>query len=204
MSLLKDRTDCFTLEDFNAIPEGPPYYEYEEGRILLVASTTIDHEDILDALTIRVKPFVVQNKLGRMFRAVDVYLPDGRVFIPDMGFLSSAKLNCVSPTDRKIHGAPTLVIEVVSSDSARDRVHKFKVYFENGVEWYWLITQELAIEEYQATPQGYVRTASIEAGEAFRPGVFPGLGNQFKNAARHRGRNGKQRKQCRQQERCKC
>jgi hypothetical protein len=27
-----------TLEDFRALPEGPPYYEYEEGELILVVS----------------------------------------------------------------------------------------------------------------------------------------------------------------------
>jgi Uma2 family endonuclease len=44
------------------------------------------------------------------------------------------------------------------------------------VAWYWIIDGEtLAIEEYRATPEGYVRVASVIAGEEFRPALFPGL-----------------------------
>jgi Uma2 family endonuclease len=59
--------------------------------------------------------------------------------------------NIISPIDQKIHGVPTMVAEIVSSDEARYRIHKFQVYFENGVTWYWLLTQTLAIEEYHLT-----------------------------------------------------
>jgi len=68
-----------------------------------------------------------------------------------------------------------MVTEIVSNDAARDRIRKFQVYFENGAAWYWLVTQSLEIEEYHWVPQGYVRTASVAAGEVFRPQVFPGL-----------------------------
>ena len=36
-----------TLEDLRALPEGPPYYEYEEGELILVASPTPEHQDIV-------------------------------------------------------------------------------------------------------------------------------------------------------------
>jgi Uma2 family endonuclease len=36
-----------TLEECQALPEGPPYYEYEEGDLILVASPTPDHQDII-------------------------------------------------------------------------------------------------------------------------------------------------------------
>jgi len=44
------------------------------------------------------------------------------------------------------------------------------------VPWYWIVDSEtLSIEEYQATAAGYLRTASIGAGEEFRPRLFEGL-----------------------------
>ena len=59
---------------------------------------------------------------------------------------------------------------------ARDRVHKFRVYYANSVTWYWIIdSNTLAIEEYHATPQGYLLMASVAAGEEFRPQLFPSL-----------------------------
>jgi Uma2 family endonuclease len=55
-------------------------------------------------------------------------------------------------------------------------VTKLRAYFANGVPGYWIIDGEtLAIEEYHATPNGYLRTASVAAGEAFQPRLFPGM-----------------------------
>src|SRR5512132_865697 len=165
-----------TLEEFRALPEGPPYYEYEEGELILVASPTPEHQDIVSELSYVLRQFVRQHQVGRVVMEVDVYLPDGRGYIPDLAYLAAEHLHLLNPTDRKIHGSPDLVVEVTSSTPARDRVHKFRVYYANGVPWYWIIdSNTLAIEEYHATTQGYLRTASVAAGEEFRPQLFLGL-----------------------------
>lgn len=165
-----------TLEEFRALPEGPPYYEYEEGELILVASPTPEHQDVVGILWNALWQFVRQHQLGRVVREVDVYLPDGRGYIPDLAYLSTERLPLLTPADRKIHGSPDLVVEVTSSVPERDRVHKFRVYYDNGVPWYWIVdSNTLAIEEYHATPQGYLRTSSVAPGEEFRPRLFPEL-----------------------------
>jgi Uma2 family endonuclease len=170
------RTQRMTLEEFRALPEGPPYYEYEEGELILVAGHTAEHQDIVGELSYVLRQFVRQQRTGRVVMEVDVYLPDGRGYIPDIAYLSPERLHLLNPTDRKIHGSPDLVVEVTSSTPARDRVHKFRVYYDNGVPWYWIIdSNTLAIEEYHSTPQGHLRTASVAPGEEFRPQLFPGL-----------------------------
>jgi Uma2 family endonuclease len=169
-------TQRMTLEEFRALPEGPPNFEFEEGELIPVPSPTPKHQRILLQLGHYLSEFVERQKLGEVFMGVDVYLPDGRCFIPDLTFLSAAQLNLVNPEDEKIHGIPTLVVEATSSDPERDRVHKFRVYYENGVPWYWIVdSATLAIEEYQAKPDGYLRTASVASDEEFRPKLFPGL-----------------------------
>jgi Uma2 family endonuclease len=169
-------TQRMTLEQFRALPEGPPYFEFEEGELIPMPSPTFEHQDIVMRLGNRLWEFVRQEKLGRVFMGVDVYLPDGRCFIPDLSFLAADRLHLVSAIDRKIDGSPDLVVEVASSQPERDREHKFAVYYNNGVPWYWIVDQEtLAIEEYHATPQGYQLTARVAAGEEFGPQLFAGL-----------------------------
>ena len=170
------QTHRMTIEEFRALPEGPPFYEFEEGELIPVPSPTIEHQDIVLALASSIQQFVRQEAQGRVFMGVDVYLPDGRVFIPDLGFVSAEKRGLISTLDGKIHGAPDLVVEVVSQDEARDRAHKFRVYYDNGVLWYWLVgATSLVIEEYQATSQGYQCVSTTSAGQPFHPALFAGL-----------------------------
>jgi Uma2 family endonuclease len=165
-----------TLEEFRTLPEGPPYYEYEEGEMILVASPTPEHQDVVGVLWDVLWQFVRQHQLGRVVMELDIYLPDGRAYIPDLAYLSTERLQLLSPSDRTIHGPPDLIVGATSSTPARDRVHKFRVYYDNGVPWYWIVdSTTLAIEEYHATPQGDLRTASIAPGEELRPRLFPEL-----------------------------
>jgi Uma2 family endonuclease len=169
-------TQLTTLEEYCSLPEGRPFYEFEEGRLIPMTSPTPEHQDILVELGHVLWRFVRGQRLGRLFVEADLFLPDGRAYIPDLMFVSTERMELLSPSDRKIHGVPDLVVEITSSEPERDRVHKFRVYYENGVPWYWIIdSQTLAIEEYQTTPDGYLRVASVAAGEEFRPQQLPGL-----------------------------
>jgi|SRR5215510_10925105 len=67
-----------TLEEYRALPEGPPFYEFDEGELILVASPTPEHQDIVSELSHALRQFVRHQQLGRIFMEVDVYLPDGR------------------------------------------------------------------------------------------------------------------------------
>jgi Uma2 family endonuclease len=175
MATLEIAHQGLTLEEFQRLPQGPPFYEFEQGEVILMSSPTLEHQDILGLLFAFLHAFLRKTRLGRIAMELDVYLPDGRIYIPDLSFVAQQHIHLLSPIDQKIHGVPTMVAEIVSNDAARDRIHKFQVYYENGVAWYWLVTQSLEIEEYHWTPQGYVRTASLAQGEVFRPQVFPGL-----------------------------
>jgi len=44
------------------------------------------------------------------------------------------------------------------------------------VPWVWLVDQEtLLVEEYQWTPEGYLRRQAVDARTPFRPHLFPEL-----------------------------
>ena len=165
-----------TRADFELLPIGPPHFEFEEGEVIPMPSPTAEHQDVVDALVYPLRQYVRETQAGRVFREVDVYLPEGRIYIPDLSFLATEHLSLLDPLDRKIHGAPDLVVEVLSLNEARDRIHKFQIYYRNGVTWYWIVNPEsLTIEEYQATPTGYQFVSQTEAEEDFCPQLFPNL-----------------------------
>lgn len=167
-----------TLEEFLALPQGPPHYEYEQGEVLKVPSAQGDHQDISGNLYLAMKERLRASGEGRVWLALDVFLPQARVYVPDLVFLAKENLDrYAADGDKKIHGVPDLVVEIVSPGGGRrDRFQKFNAYGEAGVPWYWLVEgQTLAIEEYHLLEAGYVRTAAAWPGDTFRPQAFPGL-----------------------------
>lgn len=164
-------------EEFLALPEGPPDYEFEQGEVILVVRPHAKHQKLVMRLSAALDNHVSSNDLGSVWIEIDTLLTEDRIYIPDIVYLSKEHLDHYHEEDGKIHGVPDLVIEIVSPHSlARDRVAKFNAYFSAGVPWYWIVDPEaLTIEEYHAEEKGYLRTASVGEGETFRPGLFPEL-----------------------------
>jgi Uma2 family endonuclease len=151
-SLLRTR---MTLAEYKALPEGPPKVEFENGELIPMPQPTPEHQDLLLEFCHALRAHVRRNNLGRAFMEPDVYLPDGRGYVPDIAYLSTANLSRYDEEDKSIHGSPDLCAEVLSTRPSRDRVDKFRVYAQNEVPWYWLLDPiELSIEEYRLTPKG--------------------------------------------------
>ena len=167
-----------TLEEFFAIPEGPPNVELEEGELIMTAQPHGRHQSLLLYLGAALIDHLRRNRVGRIWPEIDVHLPgEARVYVPDLVFLTSEHLDRYSDEDGRIHGVPDLVVEIISpSTERRDRTTKLRVYQQVGVAWYWLVDpDELIIQEYKLTPEGYLLAQSVPPGDAFTPGLFPGL-----------------------------
>lgn len=167
-----------TLADFDALPEGPPNYEFDGGRLIAMPRPHPRHQAILRELSTELTIYLRAHRIGAVWPEIDVQLSRRRVYVPDLVFLSQSQLDRYSSDRGRIVGAPDLVVEIVSPASAsRDRVAKFNAYREAGVPWYWLIdSQFLVVEEYRLMPEGYLAVARVAAGEIFRPQLFPDLG----------------------------
>lgn len=113
---------------------------------------------------------------------MDVALPTGEGFIPDIVFVRAERESELYTPSGKIKGVPDLVVEVVSpSTRARDTVHKLRAYYRAGVPWYWLIDSEtLTVCEYQHTPDGYLLRTVAEEGELFQPRALEGFSLNLK------------------------
>lgn len=172
-----------TLEEFVAMGEGPPYYEFEDGLLIPrngeddpMVSPTCRHQRLLLRLAYPIDEYLVANPIGEAFMVVDVYLPDGKMYIPDITFVAANGGARLDPEDDKVHGVPELVVEILSDNQRRDRVHKQRVYRRNGVQWYWLIDPiTLVLEELRFLPDGSVTINTIDRGEDFQPAAFPRL-----------------------------
>lgn len=166
-----------SLDEFYALPEGPPDFELEEGELIAMPRPHARHQKAIMRLGALLDGHVTKNAMGTVWPEIDVQLSPFKVYAPDIVFLSSERQDRYSAALGRIVGAPDLAVEIVSPTSAaRDRVVKFNAYRRAGVEWFWLVDSEsLAIEEYHLTPEGYLASARVAAGAIFAPQIFPGL-----------------------------
>ena len=165
------------LADFEALPEGPPDYEFDGGKLIAMPRPHPRHQRIIMRLGAALDEYISKNALGSIWPEVDVQLSRHRVYVHDLIYLAQEHQERYSEARGRIVGTPDLAVEIVSPASAsRDRVVKFNAYREAGVPWYWLVDGEtLVIEEFRLMPEGYLAVARVAAGEAFRPQLFPEL-----------------------------
>jgi Uma2 family endonuclease len=122
--------------------------------------------------------FVEIYDLGRVQIApFEVRLPQGNSREPDLIFLHKDHLDRLTP--ERIIGAPDLLVEVVSTESAhRDRVDKFDEYEAAGVREYWILDNRPGRNRahfYQLDAQGRYRQVLVEADGIYRSPVIPGF-----------------------------
>jgi Uma2 family endonuclease len=98
------------------------------------------HQDVVTRLAVLLEPQVRARQLGKVCVApVDVILDYDRALIlqPDLVFVATDRLHII---DRRIQGAPDLVIEVLSLGTRRyDRQTKLRLYRRYGVRECWLV-----------------------------------------------------------------
>ncbi len=113
--------------------------------------------------------FVEDKNLG-ITRAApyDVYFDEHNIFQPDIVYLSLKNISLVQ--NNGLHGAPDLIVEILSPSTAvYDKLNKKLVYEQYGVSEYQLIdpfTKE--VEGYQLINQKYLKP-EITQGSFYSP-----------------------------------
>jgi Uma2 family endonuclease len=164
----------YTLEEYMALPEGPPYYELEDGVLVPVKSTHAVHGLWMGRIFAYFDTWCRQHG-GWISLEVGTLLGRERGYIPDLAYLAPGHEDRL--VDGRIQGTPDLVVEIFNRDGARrDRVQKFNTYRDCAVEWYWLVDyEEMVFEEYHLQQGAYVRTASAGPGDDFASQALPDL-----------------------------
>ena len=133
-----------TYEDYRNTPEDERY-ELLDGELVMTAAPNIAHQRVSSRLERRLAAFVEEKGLGEVFRApTDVMLSDTNVVQPDILFVSIDRADII--TADNVQGAPDLVVEVLSSTTAkRDWRDKLDLYSKHGVQEFWLVDPETEI-----------------------------------------------------------
>lgn len=117
-----------------------------------------------------------EKPCGRVFIApCDVYLSNHDVVQPDVVFVAEA--NFGSLKEAGVHGAPDLVVEVLSAATAQlDKKAKRRVYARAGVKELWLVDPLLSqIQRYDFAQDTAKPVQLIEENEIFSTPLLPGL-----------------------------
>lgn len=105
---------------------------------------------------------------------MDVYLSDTDVVQPAVFWVSGPESKCKLSADDYWHGAPDLVIEVLSPGTAlRDKTIRFELYERYSTRQYWLVDPDaLYIEVWRLDESKFARFGVFGSGDTFESVVL--------------------------------
>ena len=134
-------------------------YEILDGKIYNMARPSINHITIAGNIFNKFRSFL-KGKKCRAFMEADVHLgkdeKSGKknTIVPDVMIVCNRDII----KENGIHGAPDLIVEVLSpSTAARDIGRKKDLYAEHGVKEYWIVSAaERSIQVYLLINGAYI------------------------------------------------
>jgi Uma2 family endonuclease len=165
--------------DYLAWPVESRLVEWKDGEIIEYMPASDRHQALILFLSTLLNLYIKALALGELrFAPLEVKLwPDGPSREPDILFVANERV--AQLTDKRYLGGPDMVVEVISTSSARiDRVEKFIEYEQAGVREYWLIDprpRQQQAEFYQRGADGRFLSAPLNEDGFYRSAVLPGF-----------------------------
>ncbi|MFE8696521.1 Uma2 family endonuclease [Cytobacillus sp. FJAT-53684] len=113
------------------------YELIEDVRYEMLAAPSVRHQQLVTYLCKCIEDTCAPDGLV-LTSPIDVKFDDKNEFQPDIVYISNENLHIV--TEKKIIGAPDIIVEILSpSTSDNDKIRKKAVYERYGVKEYWIV-----------------------------------------------------------------
>ncbi|NJN21545.1 MAG: Uma2 family endonuclease [Leptolyngbya sp. RL_3_1] len=142
----------WTVRDLEVLPQSEGVrYELINGELFVTRSPHRKHQQISGKIFAALDAWSEVSGLGEAILAPGIIPSDADNVIPDVVWVSTARLAQIEDAAGHLTGFPELVVEVISPGEAnirRDREAKLKLYSVQGVQEYWIVdrfTQRLEV-----------------------------------------------------------
>jgi Uma2 family endonuclease len=165
-----------SLEEYAALPKHPRY-ELAQGVLVELMVASEEHEHTGSLVVIRVGNHVLLNRLGRVYLSNRGYVtgPDSPATsrMPDVSFVSNARLSQPDLAGMLYHGAPDLAIEILSESNTPTQIaQKIREYLGAGGKAVWVIdidARTLTVYTVDAAPLVLTDADTVGGGD-YLPG----------------------------------
>jgi Uma2 family endonuclease len=121
------------------------------------------HFDVVKKIFKQLEELVTNHNLGIVaFAPVDVYLGNNNAVQPDVFFVANENTHCIK--DDGVHGAPDIIVEVLSPGNKNDDLIKKKHQYEKyGVKEYFIVdADDKTVVTYYLKSNKYVLQKSVK------------------------------------------
>ena len=168
-----------TIDDLEATPDDGCRYEIIDGELYVSSAPSYIHQSLLAILVRRIGNYLEAKPSGAVIPGVGVILDNHNGVIPDLVYVSNAKLKELLAGGR-LTGPPEIAIEILSpgsSNEKRDRHIKLNLYAAYGVEEYWIVDPEnRGVEIYRRSATGALDVCvNLRVGDQVASPLLPGF-----------------------------
>jgi Uma2 family endonuclease len=166
-----------TRAAFLALPEANWVVEYMDRETIVSPAPNDDHQAATFDTGVYLRDIFPADAGLIRLSPLDVHLDDETTVQPDIFGVTKGNPSCTLGKNRQWHGAPDLVIEVLSPSTAfRDRGEKYKQYERAGVREYWLIDLVSAfVKVYRRAEGKFERAGVFGQNESFVTTIVEGV-----------------------------
>ena len=168
------REKHYTYEDLLGW-SGPARYELYDGQPVAMSSPSDIHQTISVELSRQFANYLVGKRCRAFTAPFDVRLFEQPGDRPrDVDTVVQPDLMVVCDPDkidrRGIHGAPDLVVEIISPSTQRyDRLLKFNCYMRAGVQEYWIVDPDTCSVSVYTLEEGAYHAATVYVADSTVP-----------------------------------
>ena len=158
----------------------PEYKQHDlieliNGEVIIGMPPILKHQLIVKRILALLT--AVEARMGGIaFPApTEVRLDDSNIFEPDVLYVQPDNLIITRRDEKRIIGAPNLIVEVLSPGTAKfDRQEKYQAYEKHGVNEYWIIDPVYeVIEVWNIGEDGsYIRQGAFAEEDTFNSVVL--------------------------------
>ncbi len=172
----------YTYADYLTWPNEERWEIINGVPSLMTPAPLTEHQKILRELFVPLALYFKDKKFQVFPAPFDVRLPQGEEKDEEVSTVVQPDIVVVCDQnkldERGCKGPPDLVIEIISSSTAKkDLNEKFNLYEQRGIQQYWVVFPKFrVIDIYSLTePSRYEKTGSFSDGEQISSELFPGL-----------------------------
>jgi Uma2 family endonuclease len=154
-------------------------YEIIDGELYVTTAPHLQHQIVCSTLVTELTLWSRSGGDGLAFAGPGVIYADDEGVVPDVVWVSQARLAQIVSEDGKLHGSPELVVEVLSPGKAnaeRDREKKLDLYSRRGLQEYWIVDWQAAtVELYRPKESVLECAATLRGAEILTSPTLPGF-----------------------------
>lgn len=161
------------------VKESPSTYEFKEERFEIIegvryemqAAPAIRHQQLVKYLCNSLDVTCAPEGLV-LTAPIDVHFDDANECQPDIIYIANENLNIV--TEKKIIGAPDIIVEILSpSTSYNDKIRKKAVYERFGVKEYWIVDPvHQYVDQFILDNQKYILAQTYGSKDTIHSNLF--------------------------------